>query len=418
MNGGHARLAIAGLVLAAALTGCRQANVATGPGVGNARSVSLAEFSRAADAEPSESNADADTSGSSESERAASIRLEAGTRPQSEPIGRASGRQPMQNVEPGSRFIVDSLIGQVNGRPIFAGEFFDEWDDRLRQESRQMSRSEFEQYLQTQIYQWLENVVINELVLSEAESNLTRDMRQGLFAWLRELEEERIARAGGSRAQAERELAEQDQTLEEYLQSIRDQQLMSRIVREQIDNRVIVSWRDIQRAYERHRDRYMPPATVTLYRLSLHNNRDAERIETVTQRLDAGEPFLEIADDLGYDESDLHFRDMTLDEDGRLVGLRSDFNDAIPAFEAGAISEPIDLGSSTMWLYVADVDQPDGRSLYDRDVQRELANELYNRRSRREQQRYLNSLMAEGGQDELNAMTERLYRIAEQRYLP
>src|SRR5690606_38316882 len=41
------------------------------------------------------------------------------------------------------RLAVDQLVGQINGRPVFANEFFASMDARLRQEATRLSNREW-----------------------------------------------------------------------------------------------------------------------------------------------------------------------------------------------------------------------------------------------------------------------------------
>jgi len=82
----------------------------------------------------------------------------------------------------------------------------------------------------------------------------------------------------------------------------------------------------------------------------------------------------------------------------------------------GQTTEAFVHRTSTLWLHVQKVDRREARSLYDRSVQHQLADELFKRRSDEEWRRYEQSLFEEGIYDELNEMALRLLEIALQRY--
>ena len=44
-------------------------------------------------------------------------------------------RPEMASIAPGEEIFVDSMVGQIRGRPIFAHEFFEPIDDELRRAS-------------------------------------------------------------------------------------------------------------------------------------------------------------------------------------------------------------------------------------------------------------------------------------------
>ena len=64
------------------------------------------------------------------------------------------------------------------------------------------------------------------------------------------------------------------------------------------------------------------------------------------------------------------------------------------------------------------MNRPEGVSIYDPRVQRQLEEELRIRRRAEERVRFINSLLAGGIYDEINEMGERLVAIAVARYAP
>ena len=90
-------------------------------------------------------------------------------------------------MQPGDRVIVDSLVGEVNGRPIFADEFLALIEDRLLQEAKQTKGIQRVQAFESIIRRNLREWVRNELILADAEFALTEQEQQGLFAFMRSL---------------------------------------------------------------------------------------------------------------------------------------------------------------------------------------------------------------------------------------
>ena len=66
----------------------------------------------------------------------------------------------------------------------------------------------------------------------------------------------------------------------------------------------------------------------------------------------------------------------------------------------------------------ADLEQPEGRSLYDTDVQRAIEARLRQRRNMEEQNRYMNDLFQRGVKEDHQEMLDRLIAIAYARYMP
>jgi hypothetical protein len=68
-----------------------------------------------------------------------------------------------------------------------------------------------------------------------------------------------------------------------------------------------------------------------------------------------------------------------------------------------------------VWFHVASVESAQQRTIYDRDVQLALTNMIRNRRRLAEEQRYVLSLLKQGG-DSIDRIAERLLQIAMERY--
>lgn len=323
-------------------------------------------------------------------------------------------------MKPGDRVIVDSLVGEVNGRPIFADEFLAVIEDRLLQQAAQTTGMQRAQAFDSIIRRRLRLRVRNELILADAEFALTEQEQQGLFALMRSLKERVIREEGGGiRYEAEEKLRREvgAGNIEGYLENQREFILFDQVRRQKIAPRVLVSWRDREREYQRRFDEFNPPASVTLAKISLLTESQTELIDQVSKRLASGEAFAAIAEDLGLLNGGVW--DTFNMGSGGITDLQ-DVNDAVKShlegLGEGQTTEPFESGRSTLWLHVQKVERPEGRSLYDRSVQRQLAQDLFLRRSAEEWQRYERSLFEEGIYDELEDMADRLLEIALQRY--
>jgi hypothetical protein len=333
------------------------------------------------------------------------------------PFDDPSGRTALWLTQPGESVIVDSLVGQVNGRPIFADEFLEPIEDRLLQAAEQTTGPQRDAAFKMIVNAWLRDVVIDALILSEAQASLSIDQQRGLFAFLRDLQEEKIRRSGGSRAQAERALESQGEPrLDEYLQDQKNLLIVDQLRRRRIEPRVIVSWRDIEREYQRRWEEFNPPATVTLARIRLHTESQAELVSQVTARLAGGEPFAEVAEELGFPDGGVWTTFKTGEGGITDIDATEDIKAALADLSAGETSPPFALGSATLWLHVVSVERPRMRDIYDPNVQRVLASEVRRRRSKEVWNQYIDTLLERGIYDELNEMAEELHRIALLRY--
>ncbi|MFM7133471.1 MAG: hypothetical protein ACKO0W_04050 [Planctomycetota bacterium] len=343
---------------------------------------------------------------------ASSVRPEGGAQAN----GSASAIAP-SGATPGRQWPVDALVGQINGRPVFANRFFEPEEDRLRNAAAMQDRAEGRRVFVEIVRRSFKQLVDSELVVAEAESRLSPEQQEGLLGWLRSIQEETIAQRGGTRAAAEASLeVEEAKTLDQFMQMRRDYALASRLLNERVDPRVIVSWRDIVQEYERRRSEFNPRATVRIGRIRLGVQSDAERIALVRQRVEEGRGFAEIAEELKLPEGGF-WNSFELPAEG-IAGL--DLSDTVKerlaGLEPGRPSRPIEARDFISWLAIMEIQQPPARSIYDREVQLQLRAELEARRRIIERERYIGTLRSRWVSDDIGAMERRLVDIALERY--
>jgi hypothetical protein len=305
----------------------------------------------------------------------------------------------------------------VNGRPVFANAFLEPIADRLISAAAIRDRVEGRRVFVELVRLSFKDLVDNELIVADAESKLSPEQQQGLFAWLRSFQEETIAERGGSRAAAEASLeAEESQTLEQFVQQKRDIALVRRLMNERIEPRTIVSWRDIVQEYERRRAEFNPPPVLKLGRIRLNPRTDADAIAKVKAMAAEGKKFSEIAAELKLPDGGL-WQTFDYPPDG-IAGMP--FTDATKERLTGlgidVPSAPLEQRELVVWLGILALDRPPSRSLFDRDVQLQLRAELEGRRRAIERQRYLDSLRSRWVTDEIGEMERRLVEIALERY--
>jgi hypothetical protein len=320
-------------------------------------------------------------------------------------------------LEPGQSWPVEGLVGQVNGRPIFAQAFLEPIEDRLIAASSLRDRVEGRRVFVDLVRLSFKDTVDSELIVAEAESKLTPEQQQGLFAWLRSFQEETIAERGGSRAAAEASLeAEESQTLEEFIQQKRDVALARRLMNERIEPRTIVSWRDIEQEYERRSAEFNPPPVLKLGRIRLDPRTDAEKIAKVRAMAESGSSFSAIAAELKLPNGAL-WQTFDYPADG-IAGMP--FTDAmkerLTGLKVDVPSAPLEQRELIVWLGIIALDRPPSRSLYDREVQLQLRAELEGRRRAIERERYLDTLRSRWVTDDIGEMERRLVEIALERY--
>ncbi|MFM1935644.1 MAG: hypothetical protein RI990_603, partial [Planctomycetota bacterium] len=159
----------------------------------------------------------------------------------------------------GQRWPVESLVGQINGRPIFAEEVLRGIEAQVMLAAQDPNPDNARAQVDMLVRRAFRQQVESELILAEAESRLSPEMKQGLLGWLRDLQETTIAQRGGNRAAAEDALREEMRmSVEEFVQYRKDVELTRDIIRRRVEPRVVVSWRDVERLYSQRREAYAP----------------------------------------------------------------------------------------------------------------------------------------------------------------
>ena len=339
--------------------------------------------------------------------------------PAATPPSRASGQVPasVQAVDPSVNWPVDALVGQINGRPIFANEFFEPIAEELVAAASNPDRAVGRQQFIGTVKALFKRTVDNELIVAEAESQLSPEQQEGLLAWIRSIQEETIAERGGSRAAAEASLAsEEDKSLDEFLAQRRDVALAMRLLNQRIEPRAIVSWREVLQAYDRDAKIYNPPRQIRIGRIQLDSAADAERIARVEAMVAEGKAFSEIAREMGVADGGL-WQSSDLPADG-IDGLP--LTDAVKTrikdLPVDRVSPPLQQRGFTSWFSVIAIDQPVARTVYDRELQLAITEQLRDIRRAIERQRYIGTLRSRWVTDDISAMEERLVAFALERY--
>lgn len=333
-------------------------------------------------------------------------------------IDAVSPKTVVQRVPPGGLWPVDALVGQVNGRPVFADEFFGPIEDQLRQIAANPDRvAGREQFVRT-IRGYFKQTVDSELIVAEAESQLSPEQQQGVLAWLKSMQEATIAERGGSRAAAEASLqAEEDKTLDEFMQQRREVSLALRLLNQRIEPRAIVSWREVEQAYQRDAKIYNPPSQVRIGRIKLDAVADAAKIERVRALVKEGKKFSEIAKELDLSEGGV-WQASELPAGGvQALPLADGVLSRLKPLQPDQVSEElVQKEGFVVWFAIMEISQPRARSIYDRDLQLAITRQIQDVRRAIERQRYIASLRSRWVTDDIVEMEERLVAFALERY--
>ncbi len=319
--------------------------------------------------------------------------------------------------------VLDSLVGQINGNPVYASRFFR--DTKLDAALAGLvvklkNDAAWKAEARTAIRRALLDKIRDELVLAEARSSLTPEQRKGLLFFLEQLRTELISGSGGSEAVVDESLQEREgKNLDEKVQEDLETKLVQREIYQRVASKIIVSWKDVQLEYERRFAEFNPAPVATLRMIWVPTDKP-EVVQEFTQALGAGTAFKELAQraENQFNSGQAGVAERTL-KDGVYADTEffpnKELNDAAKSLSPGGIVGPIAYQRRTAWVHLESINTPTPKSLY--DVQLQLDREIKERRFREESEKYLTRLMNSGSFSDVNEMTDKLVAIASDRYL-
>lgn len=327
------------------------------------------------------------------------------------------------DAEVGVAWPVEGLVGQINGRPVFADEFLQPLESRLKEFAAAPDRVQGRAAFLRLIGERFDAFVDNELVISESESQLSEGQRQGLFAWLQSMQETEIAERGGNRAAAEESLREDlGMSIDEFLAQRKDEALAATLLQRKVKPRTIVAWRDLEQEYRRRADEFAPPPTVEIGRIRLNSATEADKVAKVRGLAAAGRTLGEIAKEIGIAPEALAWQRYQLPPGVDLgpgietFPLADNVKEKLRGLPVGKPSEPIEQRGFTVWLAILGVDAPPGKSIYDPEVQLFLRSVVSGERAGIERFRYIRSLRSRWVTDDIDEIESRLVQVALDRY--
>ena len=321
-------------------------------------------------------------------------------------------------VKPGEKWTIESLIGQINGRPVYAGKFMTSIEDRILRIVAENPPGNAQRLIEKLIQDRFQQYINNELIISEAEGMLSPEMQAGIFAWIQSIQEQTVAGNGGNRTSASQSIEDQfGMNMEQYLKEKRDEALASDLLRRRVEPRTIVSWRDVERQYSMLEKEFNPEPRITIGRIRLQVSDELE-IKNVQERFKRGETFAQVVTALNVPDGG-KWQQYPLPKNG-LAGLElaDDIKKILLAVENGHVTEELRKGSTATWYCVTNVQEQATRSIFESALQRSIRRGLKEQRGAYERNRYLASLRDRWVTNDIDQMTKRLIVIAWERYLP
>ena len=321
-------------------------------------------------------------------------------------------------LAPGQKWPVDSLIGQINGKPLYANDFLASREDRIRQLVAQPDRVNAYRQLMQLLDEAFEQFVNKQLVIREAEGAIPLEAKEGLLAWMRELQEKEIASRGGTRSEAQRSIEDEfpGTTIEEFMQRQKNEILASDLMRRRIKPRAIVSWRDIERLYMKNWEKYNPPPTLRVGRISLPK-ADEAKVARVKELFAQGKSFADVATELQLPNQGM-WKELKLGPRGvdGIPDLVDDLKNRLKGLKEGVVDGPVEQKTQVTWMTLLPSEQAKPTSIFDSRLQLNLRRQLEGERFGMEQYRYLQGLRSRWIAEDLSEMKKRLIQFALERY--
>ena len=321
-------------------------------------------------------------------------------------------------VRPGETVIVDSLIGQVNGRPIFADEILVPIMDQLNAEFVRLPWTQFRVVVAQLVSKQLQAVLYNELFLSEARATMSEEQQTGFLQFMNDFRGIEIGKRGGVQAEAEQQMLEEEgKTIDEFMEQEEERQLINMLINTRVRPNAIVSWRDVEQAWNARQGEYNPKPTVTLGRIRLRTEGNEEQITLIQDQLDAGEPFNIVAAEAGSDDGGV-WETFPMGDGGITdIEVADFYKEHLEGLGPGQTSKAFVRGPRTIWISVIDIVEPEKRSLYEPEIQQALYRDIYSRRIAEAQGEFIDGILKEGIYDDITEMEQKIVMIALSRFL-
>ncbi|MBL8746721.1 MAG: peptidyl-prolyl cis-trans isomerase [Phycisphaerae bacterium] len=331
----------------------------------------------------------------------------------------APAQPALPRSEADRKLQVDQLVGQINGRPVYANQFFAPMDERLRREASRMKSREWLAFARKEIEGALWDKLRDELLLAEFQTGLSPEERMGLLAFIQDVRDDVVSGNLGSTELAQQRLLDTEGLdLEAKVKDLSQREFIAFQLRRSIGSRVNVAARDIELYYEQRQKDFAPPPVARFVILRVPR-KDTEKIEAAERALGSGEAFESIAGRLSTwrpEAGSVNEVEFVSGEysTAALFGPAA-LNEAARALEPGQTSARVDVGADAYWVRLASIEQKPGKSLY--EVQREIEDKIRAERVREEERRYFDQLFRRGSFSDVKTMTNRLFEFAAERYL-
>lgn len=333
------------------------------------------------------------------------------------------GAAPVAGTPP---VIADAMVGQINGKPVFASEFLDPLDGKMRADLKKFPKPD--DWLREQsgaVFSRVIDRVRSELVLGEARARLTPEERVGLTNLLTRIQGVIAAQSGGSLEQARADIERKsgETSLDRYLADERDQILIQRTLQEAIQPKIRVPWSAVERYYRENIDKFQPKGEAVL-RVVVIDAKDADGLSAAAAA--AGQTDSDFALFAKTDRN-LFLRDTAGERRFPLTKPSSEWalvsskeiNEAASKLQPGQHVGPLDFGRAgaerKVWVRRdADIVQP-GRTLEEAQV--DIVRELMGQKFQSETGSFYQTLLGDSSFTPVDLMSLELLALAAERHI-
>lgn len=326
----------------------------------------------------------------------------------------AGNAQALATVDPAGEevigsYTVDAMIGQINGRPLYASQIIQRiGPDTLTTLGRQYPRQEFRKRAGFILGQTLSQMVQDALVLAEAEAGLSEQEQQGLFGALQKIREDIISQYRGVEVEAERALADVG-GIEGKLELERQKLLVGKYRQEKVYPGIAVNRREVERYYANHYDEFNPPAKIKIGVLIAPDEASAVKVDEVIAATGDFE--------LAAQTPEVRYRELevqgTLENFSDLVS--EDINAKVRKLAGpGQYTDRTQTRAGYMWAKLLELNRGQGVTLNEAYLQ--IENQIRLQKFNQINRKHLDELMTKGNYTPVEEMLSVLLDVAMNRY--
>ena len=334
----------------------------------------------------------------------------------------ATGQRAKPNLNQGddtrqTSFTMDAMVGQVNGRPIYASEVLKPNEEDYIRLGKRLRKDLFRIEATKIIRDRIKDIVFTTLLIGESEGDLNENERFGLNQMMTRRREELIRKHGkGSITIADATLKEKTgKSLEETLATARQVTMVNRYLRKKLLPEIHVSRKDIENYYRDHPEKFNTAGARELRVIRATKKTDTTRIAA---KLKEGLPFEEVAKDKGNTLYRSAGGLMSGKHPGNSVFKDDAVNQAMVKLKQGERSPKVVVkrgdAEEYWWVYIESLSE--AKSVTLRESQTKIRDLLRTQQYQRLSMAYREEVFANGSYNSVDQMVKDLVEVAVSRY--